>query len=150
MGEFVIVQCSIVICHLKTRRKRDSNPRDSFPPNGFQDRRLKPLGHSSAGKSIRLNVCENTTSKKTWFRRPRRKGSELHDEESGQRNIPAVLHGIYRCCNFTAYRLVCIHHRPSFAAADQNRSGLFTAFVPGSNPAGTVCRIRDQDGFCAW
>ena len=29
------------------RRKRDSNPRTSFPVNGFQDRRLKPLGHSS-------------------------------------------------------------------------------------------------------
>src|SRR6185369_13363802 len=32
----------------KWRRKRDSNPRTSFPVNGFQDRRLKPLGHSSA------------------------------------------------------------------------------------------------------
>ena len=30
------------------RRKRDSNPRDSFEPCGFQDRRLQPLGHSSA------------------------------------------------------------------------------------------------------
>jgi hypothetical protein len=30
------------------RRKRDSNPRVSYPTNGFQDRRLQPLGHSSA------------------------------------------------------------------------------------------------------
>ena len=30
------------------RRKRDSNPRMSFPINGFQDRRHQPLGHSSA------------------------------------------------------------------------------------------------------
>src|SRR4051812_4246411 len=30
------------------RRKRDSNPRTSYPVNGFQDRRLQPLGHSSA------------------------------------------------------------------------------------------------------
>jgi hypothetical protein len=30
------------------RRKRDSNPRASYPANGFQDRRLQPLGHSSA------------------------------------------------------------------------------------------------------
>jgi site-specific DNA recombinase len=30
------------------RRKRDSNPRVSYPTNGFQDRRLRPLGHSSA------------------------------------------------------------------------------------------------------
>ncbi len=29
------------------RRRRDSNPRDSCEPNGFQDRRLQPLGHSS-------------------------------------------------------------------------------------------------------
>ena len=29
------------------RRRRDSNPRDAFTPNGFQDRRLQPLGHSS-------------------------------------------------------------------------------------------------------
>ena len=29
------------------RRKRDSNPRASYPANGFQDRRLQPLGHSS-------------------------------------------------------------------------------------------------------
>ena len=31
----------------KNRRRRDSNPRDPFEPNGFQDRRLQPLGHSS-------------------------------------------------------------------------------------------------------
>ncbi len=29
------------------RRRRDSNPRYGYPYNGFQDRRLKPLGHSS-------------------------------------------------------------------------------------------------------
>ena len=29
------------------RRRRDSNPRDDCSPNGFQDRRLQPLGHSS-------------------------------------------------------------------------------------------------------
>src|SRR5579863_10521786 len=29
------------------RRRRDSNPRGPFEPNGFQDRRLQPLGHSS-------------------------------------------------------------------------------------------------------
>ena len=29
------------------RRKRDSNPRASCPASGFQDRRLRPLGHSS-------------------------------------------------------------------------------------------------------
>jgi hypothetical protein len=30
------------------RRKRDSNPRNPFEFNGFQDRRIKPLSHSSA------------------------------------------------------------------------------------------------------
>ena len=30
------------------RRRGDSNPRDPFEPNGFQDRRFQPLTHSSA------------------------------------------------------------------------------------------------------
>src|ERR1700759_5281999 len=30
------------------RRRRDSNPRDPFGSNGFQDRRFQPLTHSSA------------------------------------------------------------------------------------------------------
>src|SRR3984957_17678649 len=30
------------------RRGRDSNPRDPFGPNGFQDRRFQPLTHPSA------------------------------------------------------------------------------------------------------
>ena len=34
-------------CVYVWRRKRDSNPRVSHPTNGFQDRRLRPLGHSS-------------------------------------------------------------------------------------------------------
>jgi hypothetical protein len=38
---------------MKERRKRDSNPRHGFPHNGFQDRRLKPLGHSSAREDTR-------------------------------------------------------------------------------------------------
>src|SRR5207253_7755051 len=29
------------------RRRRDSNPRDPFESNGFQDRRIQPLCHSS-------------------------------------------------------------------------------------------------------
>ena len=31
----------------KWRRDRDSNPGDAFTSNGFQDRRLQPLGHPS-------------------------------------------------------------------------------------------------------
>ena len=33
---------------LHWRRGRDSNPRDSYLPNGFRDRPLQPLGHLSA------------------------------------------------------------------------------------------------------
>ena len=32
------------------RRRRDSNPRGPFEPNGFQDRRFQPLTHSSVSK----------------------------------------------------------------------------------------------------
>ena len=35
------------------RRERDSNPRARFRANGFQDRRLKPLGHLS------VQTCTN-------------------------------------------------------------------------------------------
>jgi hypothetical protein len=34
------------------RRGWDSNPRDPFGPNGFQDRRLQPLGHPSKIKLL--------------------------------------------------------------------------------------------------
>jgi hypothetical protein len=33
------------------RRGRDSNPRDPFEPNGFQDRRFQPLTHPSVSNS---------------------------------------------------------------------------------------------------
>src|ERR1700722_1373323 len=32
------------------RRRGDSNPRDPFGPNGFQDRRFQPLTHPSASE----------------------------------------------------------------------------------------------------
>ena len=34
------------------RRGRDSNPRDPFEPNGFQDRRFQPLTHPSGRPSL--------------------------------------------------------------------------------------------------
>src|SRR5688500_19394859 len=34
------------------RRERDSNPRAPFGANGFQDRRLKPLGHPSGCAAV--------------------------------------------------------------------------------------------------
>jgi hypothetical protein len=39
------------------RRKRDSNPRVSYPTNGFQDRRLRPLGHSSISTLADSNLA---------------------------------------------------------------------------------------------
>src|SRR5215472_13788970 len=44
---------------LQWRRRRDSNPRGPFEPNGFQDRRFQPLTHSSICDSIVL--CELAT-----------------------------------------------------------------------------------------
>ena len=38
------------------RRRRDSNPRDPYGPNGFQDRRFQPLTHSSVSKYIVLQL----------------------------------------------------------------------------------------------
>src|SRR3990170_3621722 len=35
----------------------DSNPRAGCPANGFQDRRLRPLGHPPAGESSGPNPC---------------------------------------------------------------------------------------------
>ncbi len=36
------------------RRRRDSNPRNSCELNGFQDRRIQPLCHSSAAITVSL------------------------------------------------------------------------------------------------
>ena len=45
----------LIICE-RWRRRRDSNPRGPFEPNGFQDRRFQPLTHSSVFNSSVL--CE--------------------------------------------------------------------------------------------
>lgn len=42
---FPLLSCSVGPS--AQRRRRDSNPRDACAPNGFQDRRLQPLGHAS-------------------------------------------------------------------------------------------------------
>src|SRR5213080_5451723 len=41
-------RCCARVCW---RRRRDSNSRDPFEPNGFQDRRFQPLTHSSGSNS---------------------------------------------------------------------------------------------------
>ena len=38
----------------KWRRRRDSNPRDGFPPTPLAGERLRPLGHVSADRSIEM------------------------------------------------------------------------------------------------
>ncbi len=40
----------------KWRRRRDSNPRDGFPPTPLAGERLRPLGHVSADAYIQANV----------------------------------------------------------------------------------------------
>ena len=45
------------VAFLFWRRRGDSNPRDPFEPNGFQDRRFQPLTHSSV--LIVNNLAEN-------------------------------------------------------------------------------------------
>src|ERR1700687_2389802 len=46
---------------LKWRRGGDSNPRDPFGPNGFQDRRIQPLSHPSASQFNRQSPRLPTT-----------------------------------------------------------------------------------------
>ena len=46
--------------HTVWRRRRDSNPRDPFGSNGFQDRRFQPLTHSSVDYSTLLGVRGGT------------------------------------------------------------------------------------------
>ena len=49
-GDCLRVSCSLNFAEVKSegwRRGRDSNPWKPFDFNGFQDRRLKPLGHLS-------------------------------------------------------------------------------------------------------
>ena len=43
---------------LRWRRRKDSNPRGAYAPNGFQDRRIQPLCHSSA---IRFHYPQKLT-----------------------------------------------------------------------------------------
>src|SRR6266849_8392760 len=56
------------------RRRRDSNPRGPFEPNGFQDRRFQPLTHSSVFNS---NVfCELAASLLQWRFEPLHFGAD--------------------------------------------------------------------------
>ena len=45
---------------LRWRRRRDLNPRYHHWYSGFQDRRLKPLGHSSGVSSLADLACRNS------------------------------------------------------------------------------------------
>lgn len=50
------------------RRKRDSNPRSARTDNGFQDRRIRPLCHSSGRKSSKILKCGMGNSE-MWYRK---------------------------------------------------------------------------------
>jgi hypothetical protein len=113
------------------------------------------LNHSAIPPLDRIadNVYDNTPSKNTSSRVSRRKHRKVrksHDEKSGERDIPAVLHGAYRRRDFRTHRRVRIDHRPSFATTDPDGSSLFTPFVPGPDPARAVCRAPDHDRIRAW
>src|SRR5687768_4483051 len=58
------------------RRERDSNPRNPFGFNGFQDRRHQPLGHPSAvGPDLIVpDTWRSLTTKSTKSRSTRRRG----------------------------------------------------------------------------
>ena len=53
---------------LQWRRGWDSNPRDPFGPNGFQDRRFQPLTHPSRDEP--LLYCRLYCSSQTPFAIP--------------------------------------------------------------------------------
>ncbi len=80
------------------RRKRDSNPRTSFPVNGFQDRRLQPLGHSSALMvAFRRRLRRVFSAPSGCVRRPRGPHAAL--------KLPAVPEGAAaRCCPWRSRR----------------------------------------------
>ena len=53
------------VAMVRKRRRRDSNPRCSFPHNGFQNRHLKPLGHSSTSRWIKASSIPRSGSSPT-------------------------------------------------------------------------------------
>src|SRR5688500_16039204 len=83
------------------RRERDSNPRAPFGANGFQDRRLKPLGHLSiarrAGDSDGLG-CHPSESAKC-SRKSNRQGKRWAagaDRGHQRSRYPHHLHPFFR------------------------------------------------------
>ena len=76
---------------LAWRRKRDSNPRNPFEFNGFQDRRLKPLGHSS----IRYRIGFRRSPKRSSSRAV--SGRSLNSMVSSRRSPKT---GSHRVCRF--------------------------------------------------
>ena len=50
--ESINSQVTSIIYAVTWRMGWDSNPRDSFPPGGFQDRCLQPLGHPSSQAQV--------------------------------------------------------------------------------------------------
>ncbi len=104
------------------RRRRDSNPRDGFPPTPLAGERLRPLGHVSADPSISARALR-TRAKSTFSGKklcgpdhgPKRMAPALDDrggraifngpsspkravKGSGQDRQPLEEQGFYRFC----------------------------------------------------
>ena len=67
----------------KNRRRRDSNPRYGYPHNGFQNRPLQPLGHSSVSQTCPVvMIHEPPTRARLLPRRGRRVAMSCHQGRS--------------------------------------------------------------------
>src|SRR5580698_2981363 len=71
-----------IISYLRWRRKRDSNPREPFDSNGFQDRRIQPLCHSSV---YYLSVCPGSGEVRRALGRVTLSAPVTPSKEMGQR-----------------------------------------------------------------
>src|ERR1700732_5622312 len=83
---------------IKWRRGGDSNPRDPFGPNGFQDRRFQPLTHLSVFDFNALRRLEGHLY--PWGRRPPE--SKRAQRQTREVRILSYRTGYQRFCNTSA------------------------------------------------
>ena len=74
----------------KWRRRRDSNPRDGFPPTPLAGERLRPLGHISAAGSS-SNEAQRTSGNYAWmsFVQTAGRGAGGDNRATGEKCCPA-------------------------------------------------------------
>ena len=82
---------------MRWRRGQDSNLRQSHPYNGFQDRRLKPLGHPSTPAILQINTSKSYLYEKTFPKIQKTKlpvsfqdGSRINQMQSLNRICPIL------------------------------------------------------------